>query len=581
MSTILLELQHPGSTSSLPPFVIPAYAKRVNCYLFAGLFTSMIVAFLSILVKQWARSYQRDLAGVSSPHLCARIRHFRYYGIKRWHFADIVGLLSIIMHFALFISAVGIIDLLLSTAPAVIGYVPLGIFLVGIVFFIITTILPLVVPDAPFRSPLSKLLTNIKIRILKSQLISWGKKETVEEGLEDHLDQSQGSESEENSIVRTQFHLDLDILCHLLGEADKSTERWLLDLCFEKLPQLTLLEKKDPQRILTRKIIIEVYIFLAKGCVGINKNGETEAEPTRLHRARKLCEFLTWFLSLKRGPDVKDVIRQLLTGNGFDPTVLPKALAKDDNNTASVTRAYSALGRLEHLLEKDVGPEDGPDCVACAAMYTKLERALQESSDSTTSSSASALASQKSRLVTTFLIQRMDCLLGWDKRENIENIQWNVDQENMKMRLLRLEKEIRLLQLGFEKCAPTDNNKKIWEKALKEKDSAKDLVSELLKEVWFVPLMDTLKSLQITRTHTPIWKNPNPNSNTNSPSNSNFSSPTTSRPASNLLGTSRFGGTRERDTRSQAVSFNGSPAYSNPNSGTPTPTFTVPTNNFP
>jgi len=168
----------------------------------------------------------------------------------------------------------------------------------------------------------------------------------------------------------------------------------------------------------------------------------------------------------------------------------------------------------------------------------------------------------------------MDCLLSWDKRENVENIQSNIDNEKMKKGLQsKLESEIQLLQLGFEKCAPTDNNKKIWEKALKEKESMKDVVSEPLKEVWFVPLTDTLKGLQITRSHTPIWKNQSQNLNTNS----NLSTPTTSRQSSNFLGTSRFGGTRERDARSQGVSFNGSSPYPNSNSGTVTPTLTVPT----
>ena len=135
----------------------------------------------------------------------------------------------------------------------------------------------------------------------------------------------------------------------------------------------------------------------------------------------------------------------------------------------------------------------------------------------------------------------------------------------------KLDRKIQLLQLGFEKCAPTDNNKKVWEKALKEKESMKDVVSEPLGEVWFVPLMDTLKGLQITRSHTPIWKNQNQKSNTNA----NLSTSATSRQSSNFLGTSRFGGTR--DNRSQGVSFNGSPAYPNSNSGTVTPTLTGPT----
>ncbi|KAG8810901.1 hypothetical protein FRC17_002710, partial [Serendipita sp. 399] len=229
LTSILQELRKPGSVPE-QPFVIPEYAVRVNCFLFAGLFVSMIVALLSILVKQWTRSYQRDLAGVSSPHLRARIRHFRYHGVKRWHLAGIVGLLSIFMHFALFVSAVGIIDLLLATAPTV-GYVALSMFVPGALFFVITTGLPLFVVDAPFRSPLSNLLLNMKRRIHLPE-IQRQKNDDIEmskEGLEDQVENTQEGESTENSIVRTQVHLDLDILSHLLAAADKSTERWLLD----------------------------------------------------------------------------------------------------------------------------------------------------------------------------------------------------------------------------------------------------------------------------------------------------------------------------------------------------------------
>ena len=150
LMSIYNETRSPGSPTILDePFVIPPYAIRVNCFLFAGLFTSMLVAMLGILVKQWTRSYQRELAGVSSHHLRARIRHFRYNGANRWNLASIVGILSIFMHLALFISAVGIMDLLMSTVPEV-GYVAVSVFCLGTGFFAFTTILPLLSSTRPF-----------------------------------------------------------------------------------------------------------------------------------------------------------------------------------------------------------------------------------------------------------------------------------------------------------------------------------------------------------------------------------------------------------------------------------------------
>jgi hypothetical protein len=169
--------------------------------------------------------------------------------------------------------------------------------------------------------------------------------------------------------------------------------------------------------------------------------------------------------------------------------------------------------------------------------------------------------------------------LGRDKRENVENIQRH-DTEKIRMGLqAKLGREIRLLQLRFKKSAPTDyDKKKIWEKALKEKDAMKDVVSESLREAWFVPLKDTLKGIQTTRSHSSVWDKANQNSNAGSNSDSNFLSPATSRQSSNSSGTSRLGGTRESDTRPKAVSFNDSIEYSSPHLDTLTLTLTPPNN---
>ena len=45
LTSIYQELRNPGVNTTLDePFVVPPYAVRVNCFLFAGLFASMLVA---------------------------------------------------------------------------------------------------------------------------------------------------------------------------------------------------------------------------------------------------------------------------------------------------------------------------------------------------------------------------------------------------------------------------------------------------------------------------------------------------------------------------------------------------------
>ncbi|KIM22647.1 hypothetical protein M408DRAFT_28562 [Serendipita vermifera MAFF 305830] len=515
LASIYIQMRNPGTTTAQDePFEAPPYAVRVNCFLFAGLFTSMLVALLGILVKQWMRSYQRELAGVSSPHLRARIRHFRFNGAKRWHLASIVGLLSIFMHLALFISAVGIIDLLLATAPTV-GYVALSVFLIGATFFFVTTLLPIFILDAPFRSPLSIFLSGLRRRLSRIRAPAYlrerRKRKTgddassdvvKEEGLEDHIQQSQGGESDENSIVRTKIHLDLDIICHLLSTADKSTERWLLDLCFEKLPNLHLLEQNDAHAFNSRDIIIEVYNFLARGCIMSNKNGEDEVNSDRLPRARQLCKFMAWYLTLPRTPEENERLAQNLEKGG-DPTLLAKLLAKDEN-TPTVIVATTALGQIEHFRQSGTSHQ----CSVCQAETSAITKVDPDPE------TTEGRDENKVHAITSLLIKRTDCLRT--RTEPLEKTSKDCADA------------LAALQTALDSCNPTEKNKKLWLQVLKERETG---ASISLKEAWFTPLRTKLNDLQIKRGGSPFRPADNPalaNSNvTLQPPRLNYPNPAT------------------------------------------------------
>ncbi|KAG8816807.1 hypothetical protein FRC18_000811 [Serendipita sp. 400] len=481
--SILQELRKPGSVPD-KPFVVPIYAVRVNCFLFAGLFISMNVALLSILVKQWTRAYLRRLSGVSSPHLRARIYHFYYYGAKRWFFSESVELLTVLMYCALFISIIGIIDLLLATAPPV-GYVSLSLFIPGLLYFLMTNLIPLFSLDAPFRSPISDYLLRVSQSVqLLSKNRRW-KDEDIEmttKELGDQVESTQGADIERKNIVRTQVHLDLEILTHLLGTADKSTERWLLELCLEKLPELVILEHYHPESILRREIILEVYNFLAKKCID-NQGSRKEIKPDRLKRARQLCDFIAWFLSLPRSTATRTRLRQQLS-KWYDPMELPNALATD-TSSASLSLALTAQARLEHLFDQEY---DDETCRVCDKVTQNL---LGLQNDVTKS------REQGSQVVTSFIIYHSDCLLFHAK---MATDPLGTGRTSMCSQSLQyLTDTLSLIP------PPTEKNKAEWINLVKKR---REMSNPDLQASWFNKLATIIGSAEATsssyrRTHSP------------------------------------------------------------------------------
>jgi hypothetical protein len=431
----------------------------------------MLVALLAILVKQWARSYERELGGISSPHLRARIRHFRYKGAQRWHLEGIIGQLSLLMHFAIFISASGIVDLLLSTVP-IIGYVALSISAFGAIFFFATTFLPVFVPDAPFRSPVSKLLSALKRQLHPPRFLSEGRAAgaTEKEELEDYVERPQDKESDENNIVRTQVYLDLDIICHLLETADRSTERWLLDLCFQKLPNLNHLEERHPSAFHSRDIIIETCNFLIQGC--FNRRAEM-INPDRVPRARQLCEFISWYLCLPQTEDEWRRISQTLDRKG-DSTLLATFLAKEEGYPY-ILAALTALGHLKHFTKRISRYK----CTICSTVT------LEVAQDRTGDQSIERQEGRMRRLLS-LLIMRTDCMLL-----GINN--GSIPEESVEGECQDSRTEI---QQALAQSSLTEKDKKLWMQALSE---AEVKASLSLKEAWFTPLGMTLSRLQPAR----------------------------------------------------------------------------------
>ncbi|TFL00899.1 hypothetical protein BDV98DRAFT_494336, partial [Pterulicium gracile] len=97
-----LTLASPSSTSSPDRWVSGMW--------FVSLTVSLSTALLSVLVKQWIQAFVSPVSG--PPLTQARIRHFRYMGVEKWHVPLIVGLLPTLLHLALFLFFIGLVVLL-------------------------------------------------------------------------------------------------------------------------------------------------------------------------------------------------------------------------------------------------------------------------------------------------------------------------------------------------------------------------------------------------------------------------------------------------------------------------------------
>ncbi|KAF8585030.1 hypothetical protein K439DRAFT_1410374, partial [Ramaria rubella] len=137
---------------TLPPndFQVPEKFQWINALWFTSLTLSLSVSAMAILVKQWIHAYYSGLTGL--PKTYARIRQFRYNGIKKWHMSGIINALPSVMYLAVILFFAGLL-VLLSGLNIIIYYVCVAIIAVTGMAYVATTILPVIDPGCPFRTP--------------------------------------------------------------------------------------------------------------------------------------------------------------------------------------------------------------------------------------------------------------------------------------------------------------------------------------------------------------------------------------------------------------------------------------------
>jgi hypothetical protein len=144
-----------------PSTEAPIWAVRVNCYLYLSLGLTLSSAFISVLALQWIRSYDLNTSNRTDPRERALFRQFRFQGLKKWHLSQIISILPGLIHIALLLFFMGLIEWLFQT-NRVVAYVMLSAIGVVALFYLLTQVAAATTVSAPFRTPISQIIEKFK-----------------------------------------------------------------------------------------------------------------------------------------------------------------------------------------------------------------------------------------------------------------------------------------------------------------------------------------------------------------------------------------------------------------------------------
>jgi hypothetical protein len=140
----------------------PRWAVRVNCYLYVSLALTLSSAFVSVLALQWIRNYDLDTSNRANPRERALYRHFRFQGLKNWRLSQIISTLPGLIHVALLLFFLGLIEWLFQTNK-VVAFAMLSAVGSVVLFYMITQGAAVANVSAPFRTPISHIIERIRV----------------------------------------------------------------------------------------------------------------------------------------------------------------------------------------------------------------------------------------------------------------------------------------------------------------------------------------------------------------------------------------------------------------------------------
>jgi len=155
--------------TSLGPYVPadfspPEHIVVVNALFYASLGFMVLAAFIAMLIKSWVREFDRGLRAMSIPEQRAKTREFRYLGMERWKLPEMVEALPLLIQISLLLFSIGLVIFLFHISKPSFG-VTTTILGIGILYYVMTTSISVVVSSSPFHSPLSRRLGKVYQRM--------------------------------------------------------------------------------------------------------------------------------------------------------------------------------------------------------------------------------------------------------------------------------------------------------------------------------------------------------------------------------------------------------------------------------
>jgi len=155
--------------SSLGPYVPadfspPEHIVVVNALFYASLGFMVLAAFIAMLIKSWVREFDRGLRAMSIPEQRAKTREFRYLGMECWKLPEMVETLPLLIQISLLLFSIGLVIFLFHISKPSFG-VTTTILGIGILYYVMTTSISVVVSSSPFHSPLSRRLGKVYQRM--------------------------------------------------------------------------------------------------------------------------------------------------------------------------------------------------------------------------------------------------------------------------------------------------------------------------------------------------------------------------------------------------------------------------------
>lgn len=151
-----------NSSAILPSttFRPEAWAIAVNGYFFASLASSILAAIGAVMCLQWVGEYDAGLEAASTPEQRALRAHYRYRATKQWYMHQLIAALPILLYISVALFFVGLAIWFKHVYPSL-ALIPIVSLLVGIFGYLITTILTVLCPSAPYRTSMSRLLFRV------------------------------------------------------------------------------------------------------------------------------------------------------------------------------------------------------------------------------------------------------------------------------------------------------------------------------------------------------------------------------------------------------------------------------------